>query len=144
MSKEEIKKVCAAIQRALGLENWRLQYMWFDKDGEGHEQSAAAAMRAQPEYFELTLRVFPAFFEEAESHQFEILLHEFSHALTEELYQTAKALADGCLIHKETIEHARERATSMTHLALLNLIASKENPLGNTYRTLSGIRESKK
>lgn len=145
MSKDKIKEICKEIQKALGLFEWRLSYAWFDEEDSSKDgKRAAASMHTQPEYFEMRLSIYPAFFKEVEIHQFEILLHEFSHVLTEELYRAACAFAQGKNYHQDSLEQSRERNTTMVHLALLSLLASKENKLGKVYNSLAVSKKNKK
>ncbi len=139
MTKDKLKDISNEIQKALGLGEWRLSYGWFDSDDTGEEKDAAASMMVMPQYFQLRMNIYPKFFKEADVSQFEIILHEFCHALTEELYKTAVGYAQGKNYHQDLLENARERNTTMVNLALLNVICNSEK-LSKIYKGLNASK----
>lgn len=138
MKEKPFKVWAREIQYAFGLENWRLSFEYFNEKDEG---GAAATMHAQPQYFEMRLGIYPAFYEQAETHQFEIVLHEFCHVFTEELYRTAVAYSQGKNYHQDSLEATRERNTTMMHLACLTLM--KNTKLQKMYSRLKNIKTFK-
>lgn len=120
--KKPFKQWAREIQRALCLDNWRLSFAYYDEPSEKEE--TLATMHCNPQYFEMRLSIYPGFYKQAETAQFEILLHEFCHVLTEELYRTACAFAEGKNYHQESLETTRERNTTMIQLAATSLMGN--------------------
>lgn len=140
VKKHPWKEWAKAVKNALCLNEWQLAFVTFDEDKEGNEgnMGPAACMGTQPQYMEMSLEIYPRFFELAETHQFEIIVHEFCHVLTDELYKTAVAFSQGKNYHQDSLEATRERNTTMTHLAVLSLMGNTE--LRKIYDKLSNIK----
>ena len=98
---------------------------WIEEDVNDKESQCnkAATIGVDLKYKELTIEIYPCFWENTESEQFEIIFHEFCHAHTEVQYLKLYQLKNERMITWREVDEAREHETSLFEKSFVWLLS---------------------
>lgn len=71
----------------------------------------AATCSPDPVYLSAVITIYPCYWGHTRAQREEIIVHELSHCLTEELYQAAHDMTNGKLVTRDHLNQLRERLT---------------------------------
>jgi hypothetical protein len=111
-NKKKIMHLLEQFDWMFGCQNFDRSVVFKKEDEYIDDRRRVCVINYHEDYQEMTVLIFPCFFEKNLQEQRKILLHEFVHTITIPLNRIACNLHDGVLCTPEQIRHEHERATS--------------------------------
>ena len=117
-----MKKCGEYASEILLLNNFGRTWEWMEEDDKIDGCNKAASIGSDLKYKELTIEIYPCFWDETESQQFEIIFHEFCHVHTEHQYLVACDFHNDRLVTSREVEKAREYETVLFEKSFIWLL----------------------
>jgi hypothetical protein len=121
--KDFVRKCGEYASEILLLNSFGRTFNWMEEDAETVDGcNKTATMTSDLKYKELVTSIYPCFWNETESQQFEIIFHEFCHVHTEHQYLVACDFHNDRLVTRREVEKAREYETALFEKAFIWLL----------------------
>lgn len=104
------------------------------KEESAENERMAARVIYEEEYNQITITIYPIFFEGTKEEQRKTLLHELCHTITIPSKKLAHSLLEGKLVTPEEIKFINERSTSQIENILDRLLQGKLKYAQDAYK----------
>lgn len=134
-NKKKVLKLLEQLDWMFGVQNFDRSIRFEEEDELGYgERKIACCIEIREMYQEMTITLFPHFFEHDMDDQRKILLHDFCHLITNKMKLIAYDLLDGKLHTPAEIHEAKEKATSQIENLLHKLLCGGMRYAKEAYR----------